>query len=278
MGFFACCRKYIIFYGWVSNESIKSFGRKLGEVYHEKAYARVLYSIGGSISDVIFAIDEALESDGSCFGMAAVACLIEAGELSLDFFGGEDATCTYKLNTPYRGASVTDRTIFNLINFYQIIQGKLDFFFANELLRYDLVMESTNNKALIDALAKSNYPVVLLFEANAKHSGVEDFDHAVVAYSYCYRNGEYVVEIYNPNKPDNPIYLYISEDFQVSEFANTRYDSENFTSYLEYTLTVEDHLSALPNIQECLISKGYTCGADANSTEGNTIWMVLPSA
>lgn len=185
--------------------------------------------------------------DGSCFGMSCVLSLVWAGNLDIGFFQG-NARCLHDLFYPK-----DSETTFNLINYYHLMQMTNRTAFAR--MGYNKEDETSNNRAIIEALDRSAYPVVVGFDKyplNGTPSG-----HAVVAYGYKRSGGDYLVSIWDPNDKNTPNTLRISNDFTTSTFAH-QYDTNDVTSYIKYTLTVEDSEYDYRNIQEKLMEKGHS--------------------
>jgi len=192
---------------------------------------------------------------GSCFGMSSVLSLVRAGELDVDFFQ-TDADTLHDLETPR-----DSDTVFNLINYYQLTQFTP--ITAAARGNYNSVNETSNNRAVINALDESAYPVVVGFnilDANNNRLG----GHAVVAYDYTDEGSEYHVSIWDPNNKHDPNTLVISKDFTTSDFTST-YDNGNISSYMKYALTVEDGAYDHKNIQQALVDRGYSSASGAHS-------------
>lgn len=191
---------------------------------------------------------------GSCFGMSATISLFKANRLDVDYFQSS-ADCVHDLTRPANNV-----TIGNLINYYHAMQMTNITGWARS--DYDRSNETANNRAIIEALDASIYPVVVGF--NILQNGSRIGGHAVVAYGYTTDSNGYNVMIWDPNDNENPLTLYISRDFSTSYFSDT-YDDGSWTSYMKYALTVESELYDYKNIQEELIELGYGSGAGANA-------------
>lgn len=195
--------------------------------------------------------------DGSCFGMSATLSLLKADKLDHSYF--QDYTyCTNDLDYPK-----DNQTIFNLINYYHVMQMTNTTQDARE--DYDKKDETANNEAIVKAVMFSDYPVVVGFNI-LKLSGKRLGGHAVVAYGYTKNSDGYNIKIWDPNDRYTPNVLVISEDYTTSSFLYSYDDSDsNLTSYMKYALTVEDGLYDYKNIQEKLTELGHSSGADANA-------------
>ena len=205
---------------------------------------------------------------GSCFGMSCVLSLVKAGRLNTYFFQ-DNAYELYDLKYPK-----DSKTIFNLINYYHLMQ--LTERTANVRGNYNHNVETANNRAIINALNTSAYPVVvglnIYYSKNNKLLG----GHAVVAYGYEDMGDQYKVSIWDPNDKSTPNYLYISKNYSTSNFDHT-YDSGSYTSYIKYALTVESRDYDYKNIQEILIARGYSSGSEGNKkgdvAENNVLYL-----
>lgn len=191
---------------------------------------------------------------GSCFGMSAALALIRAGDLDVAFFQ-DDARCTYDLDKP-----ADNSTIFNLINYYHLMQNTSRTQDARS--DYDSRNETSNNEAVVSAVRSSFYPVVVGFDI--KENGKRIGGHAVIAYGYTYTDSEYLVQIWDPNNRRYSNTLHISRDYTTSYFE-TDYDSGTWTSYIKYALTVESGDYDYKNIQDQLLARGYSSGAAATA-------------
>ena len=188
--------------------------------------------------------------EGSCFGMAAVLALVRAGELDVEFFQS-DAENLHDLDNPNSNA-----TVFNLVNFYHLMQYIVP-------QDFDTRVETNNNKAIIDALKESAYPVLVGFE-NRNNAGTRINGHAVIAYGFTETSTNYVVQIWDPNYKDTPNTLTISKDYTTSTFAN-HYDTSSQSAFIQYALTVEGGLYNPVNLQDKLVSMGHSSGDGAVS-------------
>lgn len=193
--------------------------------------------------------------DGSCFGMSCVLSLVWADDLDVSFFQG-NAKYLHDLSYPK-----DSETIFNLINYYHLIQKTNRT--ANARSNYNATSETSNNRAIITALDSSAYPVVvgfLGFPTNGTPWG-----HAVVAYGYERSGGDYLVSIWDPKDKNAPNTLRISSDFTTSTFARN-YDTNSTTSYIKYALTVENGHYDYKNIQSKLMERGYSSMGGRSAT------------
>lgn len=199
---------------------------------------------------------EEMNSDwgGSCFGMSTVLSLVRARELDVSYFQ-DNAIVLHDFKTPNDSSA-----IFNLINYYHLMQMTPRT--ATARGQYDRSNETPNNRAIIDALNSSAYPVVVGFNIikNGNYAG----GHAVVAYDYTEDAEGYAVSIWDPNNKNDPNVLRISKDYTTSNFEST-YDSGDLSSYMKYALTVENGDYDYKNIQDELTSRGYSSGADATA-------------
>ena len=188
---------------------------------------------------------------GSCFGMSAVLSLVRAGDLDVGYFQS-NASNLHDLYPPK-----DSQTVNNLINYYHLIQVTTRTGAARG--NYNRSNETSNNRAVINALNNSAYPVVVGLDIyNA--AGIKIGGHAVVAYGYERTSSGYSVFIWDPNDAEERNILRISSDFSTSEFDRD-YDTGYYSSYIKYSLTVEQGDYDYKNIQDELISSGNSSGA-----------------
>lgn len=204
---------------------------------------------------------EPVEWQGSCFGMSAVLCLSFAERMDISFFQS-DATNLYDLDAP-KNSDV----IFNLLEFYQFVQT-----FQGVADDYDETNETPNNKAVIDSLKESDYPVSIgiQFRDVYKHSFSTELSkyshHRVVGYAYTESDNEYLVSIWDPNDKNDPNTLHISKDYTTSYFENnydyTDGDHSRF-SFIKSTISIESGIFDYFNLQSELQERGFDNGYDA---------------
>ena len=194
---------------------------------------------------------------GSCFGMSCVLALFKAGKLDVEFFQ-PDASNTYELTRPR-----DSKTIFNLVNYYHIMQ--LTPTTNNQRSDYDRRVETSNNRRLVERLQNSSNPVVLGFDINAY--GSRRGGHAVVAYDLIETDSYYDVQIWDPNDKETPVSLHISKDYTTSEFQNYCFETSPYSTYLKYAFDIENSETTYDyrNIESELRLRGRNNGVETAS-------------
>lgn len=193
---------------------------------------------------------------GSCFGMACVLSLVKAGRLDESFFQ-DNATRLFDFDAPE-----DSKTIFNLINYYMLMQSTNTTSRARSA--YNSSNEADNNRNLINTIKNSSYPVVLgfdiLFDSNNSRAG----GHAVVAYDINETNDSFDVSIWDPNDKNNNVILRVSKDYSTATFQNSWYDNSTYHSFTKYALSIENCTNSYDyrNIQDELVALGRSNGAE----------------
>lgn len=191
---------------------------------------------------------------GSCFGMSCVLALLKAGKLDVEFFQ-PNAKNIYELTRPR-----DSKTIFNLVNYYHIMQ--LTPKTNRKRCDYDEDIETSNNRRLVERLQNSSHPVVLGFDIN--YYGRRSGGHAVVAYDLIETDNYYDVKIWDPNDKETPVSLHISKDYATSEFQDYYFESSPYSTYLKYAFDIESSETTYDyrNIESELRLKGRNNGVD----------------
>lgn len=188
---------------------------------------------------------------GSCFGMSCVLSLVRALELDEEYFQS-DASCLFDLDCPN-----DSDVVFNLVNYYHLMQ----FTNQTESRIYNHQGEAANNRAIINALKNSAYPVVVAFYGR-NSSNVVTWGHAVVAYGFTETNTEYQVAIWDPNDKETPNTLRIRKSDWSSAF-DLNYDTSSESTEIVAALTVESNAYDYKNLQEELMDRDHNSGSDA---------------
>ena len=152
--------------------------------------------------------------DGSCFGMSAVYCLARGSAITLSTFQS-GASTLQALKSPRQSASIQD-----LINYYMMaqstaagVQGKLEYWGRGQTDRYSRIVS--------DLTAERGFS---LLGFNSSSGG-----HTLVARSIQRgSDGQYRVEIWDPNYPDELGELVIASNYSSARFSS---DTSGASSY-----------------------------------------------
>lgn len=152
---------------------------------------------------------------GSCFGMSAVYVLYRNGAVTpVRYQSG--ASKLLDLNPPRSNGSVND-----LVNFYHLSQmtAEVNSLRAKSSDYKDSALEEQNLRTLIQRLDENKGPLLMgvkLLKSDTELGG----GHAIVAIGYTKDSaGNYVVQIWDPNRPAQFNSLTISPDYKSHSFA-----------------------------------------------------------